>query len=151
MYIEETIINAVKALLSGRVNEILGETEDRIPPVEFGKDGLGYSAGGNVCPEVTLTQGEREEKDRIVKVDGYTLGITIRADERPSSWADGERVCYAYAGAVGRALAEDPTLGGTVDRAVFMRKKYTPPKKPGCGDGWEVAMTVRVTVEGGAS
>jgi hypothetical protein len=36
LYIEEKILNSVKKLLTGRVNELLGETEYPIPPVEFG-------------------------------------------------------------------------------------------------------------------
>jgi hypothetical protein len=35
-FIEENIINSVKKNLTGRVNELLGETEYPIPPIEFG-------------------------------------------------------------------------------------------------------------------
>jgi hypothetical protein len=71
------------------------------------------------------------------------VSITIRADEG--------RVCYAYAGAVGRALAEDPTLGGAADRAELVKKSYRPPEKPFCGEGWETVLILRIIVEGGAS
>jgi hypothetical protein len=46
------------------------------------------------------------------------------------------------------ALKENPTLGGVVDRAVVVGEKYAPPKKPTFGQGWEVVLTLRVTVEG---
>jgi hypothetical protein len=137
IYIEEIIVNAVTGLLSERVNELLAEGEESVPLVEFGCDGLGFAGG--ICPEITLALGEREEKDRIVRVDVYSVSIAIRADV--------ERVCYAYAGAVGRALAEDPTLGGVVEWAGLVRKKYGPPKTAGCGGGWEAVFTLRVTVE----
>jgi hypothetical protein len=55
--------------------------------------------------------------------------------------------CYAYSGAVSRALYDDPTLGGTVDRAVITGKKYIQPKKTHCGDGWQVIISVRLTIE----
>jgi hypothetical protein len=41
--------------------------------------------------------------------------------------------------------AEDIDL---VDRGVITGKKYVPPKKPYCGDGWELILTLRLTVEG---
>jgi hypothetical protein len=44
LFIEEIIINSLKSLLTGRVNELLGEMEYPIPPIEFGsyRDGSGY-------------------------------------------------------------------------------------------------------------
>jgi hypothetical protein len=36
LLIEEKLLNSVEMLLSGRVNELLGEMEYPIPPVEFG-------------------------------------------------------------------------------------------------------------------
>ena len=46
------------------------------------------------------------------------------------------------------ALKENPTLGGVVDRAVVCGEKYAPPKKPTFGQGWEIVLSLRVTVEG---
>jgi len=57
--------------------------------------------------------------------------------------------CYGYASAVCKALGENPSLGGVVDRAVVSGKKYSSPKKPGCGEEWETVITLRVTVEDG--
>jgi hypothetical protein len=55
--------------------------------------------------------------------------------------------CYAYSGAIGRTFFDDPTLGGTVDRAVITGKKYIAPKKPHCGEGYALIVSLRVTVE----
>jgi hypothetical protein len=55
---------------------------------------------------------------------------------------------YIYAWAVCRALEKNPTLGGAADRAFITAKKFIAPKKINCGQGWEVVLTLRVTVEG---
>jgi hypothetical protein len=140
LFIEETLLNSVKKLLSGRVNELLGEVEDAIPVIGFGK----YRGGSAVVPVVALSTCERSEKERIIRVEAYSLTITLGIPEGP----DSERNGYAYVGAVAAALGEDPTLGGVVDRAVLTGKKYVPPKHPGTGEGWEVILTVRLVVEG---
>jgi hypothetical protein len=140
LFIEETLLNSVKKLLSGRVNELLGEGEDAIPPIEFGT----YRGASAVVPVVALSTGERSEKERIIRVEAYSLTITLSIPEGP----DSERNGYAYAGAVAAAVGEDPTLGGVVDRTVLTGKKYVPPKHPGTGEGWEVILTLRIIVEG---
>jgi hypothetical protein len=140
-YIEEIIINSIKSLLSGRVNELLGEVEFLIPPVEFThKPNGGYYA---VTPELSISTCERSEKDRIVLLDAYKVIITFTCPEQ-----NGERNCYVYAGAVDRALREDSTLGGTADYALLVKKEYIAPKRPGTGEPWEAVLTLRVTVEG---
>ena len=131
----------MKRLLAGQVNEILGKAEFPIPLIEFGD----YSGGSVVVPVISLSTCERMEKERIVRLDTYSLTITLALPENPES----ELHCYAYAAAVDRAMAEDPALGGVASRAVLMGKKYIPPKKAHCGDGWEVILTFRITVEGG--
>jgi hypothetical protein len=140
LFIEENIINSVKKLLSGRVNELLGETEYPIPPVEFGS----YRGGSVVSPVITLSTCERSEKERIIRLDAYTLTVTFTVLEYP----EGERNCYAYAASVATALGENPTLGGAVDRAELAGKRYAPPKHPGTGEGWEAVLTLRIIVEG---
>jgi hypothetical protein len=142
LFIEEIIINSLKSLLTGRVNELLVETEYPIPPVEFGI----YRGGSVIVPAISLSTCERTEKERIIRLDAYTLTITFTLPEHP----EGERNCYAYAWAAATALRENPTLGGTVDRAVLAGKKYTPPKQSGTGDDWEVVLSLRITVEGAA-
>ncbi|GHV82266.1 hypothetical protein AGMMS49991_08240 [Spirochaetia bacterium] len=142
LFVEEAIISSVKRLLTGRVNEILGELEFPTPLIEFS----GYVGGSSVVPVISLTACELTEKERIVRLNAYSLTISLALPESP----DSELYCYAYAAAVDRAAAEDPALGGVASRAVLMGKKYTPPKKPHCGDGWEVVLSVQVTVESDA-
>ena len=140
-FIEQQILRGIRGLLAGRVNEILGEAEFSLPLIEFG----GYEGGSAVVPVISLSTCERTEKERIVRLDAYSLTITLALPENPES----ELHCYAYAAAVDKALAEDPALGGVASRAVLTGKKYVPPKKAHCGEGWEVILTLRVTVEGG--
>jgi hypothetical protein len=119
-FIEEIIINSFKSLLTGRVNELLRETEYPIPPVEFGS----YRDGFFTASVIALSTCERSEKERIVRLDAYTLTIAFAVPEHPA----GERNCYAYASSVATALRENPTLGGIVDRVELTGKRYVPPK-----------------------
>jgi hypothetical protein len=59
LLVEEALLGAVKTLLTGRVNELLGVMEYLIPPVEFSH----RSAGGfyAVTPEIRLSSCERTE------------------------------------------------------------------------------------------
>jgi hypothetical protein len=142
LFVEEAIIEAVKRLLSGRVNEMLDEMKFPIPPVELGT----YRDGSTVVPALALSTCERSEKERIIRLDAYSLTITFGLPETP-----GNEVCayaYAYAAAVDRALREDPVLGGVANRAVLTGKKYVPPKHRGTGEGWEIVLSLRITVEG---
>ncbi|MCL2479762.1 MAG: hypothetical protein FWF22_09675 [Treponema sp.] len=138
--IEMRIMAAVRGLLTGRVNEILGNAENAIPLIELGEASCGYA----VVPEIVLTNCERTEKERIIRQDVYSLTITLAIPETPES----ELHCYAYSGAVSRAVYGDPTLGGVADRAVITGKKYIPPTRTNCGEGWGLAITMRITVEG---
>jgi hypothetical protein len=139
-FIEQQIIDAVKKLLTERVNELLGELQYNIPPVEFGN----YTGSTVVVPVISLTSCERTEKERIILQDAYSLTITFILPETQES----ELYCYTYSNAFDKAVSEDTTLGGVADRAVITTKKYAPPKKADCGQGWELNITVRVTVEG---
>jgi hypothetical protein len=142
LFIEEILLNSLRKLLSGPVNELLEDTEYPIPPIEFGQSVAG---GYAVTPVLRLSTCERTEKERIIRLDAYTLTITLNAPEHP----EGERNCYAYAWAVATALKENLTLGGVADRAELTGKKYTPPKQSGTGGDWELSLTLRITVEGG--
>jgi hypothetical protein len=136
--IESKIITAIKNLLMGRVNEILADSEFSIPVIEFGE----YCGGSAVTPVIFLTACESSEKERIIRQDAYFMTIVFSLPETPEC----ELNCYAYSAAVCKALNESPTLGGVADRAVVSGKKYVQPKKPNCGEGWGVVITVRVTV-----
>jgi hypothetical protein len=139
LYIEESIIGEVKRLLVGRVNELLGEAEFAVPPIELGR----YRGGDVAVPVIGLSAGERTEKERIVRAEAYGLTIAFVVPEMP----EGERRCYAYAAAVATALGEDVTLGGVVDRAELTGKRYGPPKQPGAGGSWELVLSLRITIE----
>jgi hypothetical protein len=140
LYIEEIVLNAVKKLLTGRVNELLGEMERPIPPIELGRSMGGAYA---IAPVVRLCACERNEKERIVRLDVYTLTVAMAVPEHPA----GELNAYAYAAAVAMALREDPILDGTADRAELTGKKYNPPNCAGTGAEWEIILTLRISVE----
>jgi hypothetical protein len=139
-FIEQRIIEAVRKLLSGRVNEILSKWEFLIPVIEFSN----FANIHTVAPAVSLVSCERTEKERIIRLDAYSLSISFTLSETQET----ELYCYGYAAAVCKAIGENPTLGGVVDRAVVSGKKYSQPKKPGCGEDWEMVIALRVTVEG---
>ena len=140
LIIQEAVIGAVKGLLSGRVNEILRDEEFDTPVIEFGN----YSGESCVVPVVALASCEKSEKERIICIDAYSVSITFSLPDKFET----ESQCYAICAAVCMALKENPTLGGVVDRAVVVGEKYAPPKKPTFGQGWEVVLSLRVTVEG---
>ena len=138
-FIEQQITTAVRKLLTGRVNEILENWEFLVPVIEFGNIGSGYAT----APAITLSSCERTEKERIIRLDAYSLTINLSLQEHQ----DAEMYCYGYSHAFRKALGEDVTLGGIADRAVIVGIKYVPPKKPNCGQGWELVLTLRITVE----
>jgi hypothetical protein len=121
------------------VNEILSEWEFLMPVIEFSA----FANKHTVVPAVSLVSCERTEKERIIRLDAYSVSITFTIPETQET----ELYCYGYAAAVCKAISENPTLGGIVDRAVVNGKKYSSPKKPGCGEDWEVTIDLRVTVE----
>ena len=139
VFIEQQILDAIKKLLTGLVNELLGKVQYAIPIVEIGN----YTGSAVVNPTVSLFSCEQSEKERIIKINAYSLTITFNVPETP----DSELYCYVYAWAVCKAIEQNPTLGGVVDRAVLTRKKYIKPKKAACGQDWEISMTFRLTVE----
>ena len=139
-FVETRIIGAVRKLLVERGNEFLNEMEFYVPVIEFGS----FEGGNTVKPVIALVGSERTEKERIILLDAYVLTITFTFPDTPEA----EMYCYAYAGVVSRAIKENPTLSGIVERAVITGKKYVPPKITGCGGSWEVVLTLRLTIEG---
>jgi hypothetical protein len=137
-FIEQQIIMAVKKILDGQVNEIFQNWELVVPIIEFGT--VGKFA---VSPVVSLSSCERTKKERIIRQDAYSMSISFTLQEHE----DGELYCYGYAYAFCKALNEDVTLGGVVNRAVITGKKYIPPKKPNCGEGWGLVLSLRITTE----
>ena len=141
-FIEQRIIGTIRKLLTVRVNELLGDLDFHIPLIELGE----YVGNTAVSPAITLSTCERSEKERIIQLDAYSLIIAFSLPENP----DSELHCYIYAWAVCKAVEENPALGGVVDRAVINGKKYIVPKEHNCGQGWEIVLTLRITVEGTA-
>jgi len=139
-FIELRILEAVRRLLTGKVNELLGDMPLQIPFFEFSD----YKGEATVVPVVALSSCERNEKERLLLIDAYSLSITFNVPET----ADAELFCYAYAAAIGRALYLNPTLGGIADRVLITGKKYNQPKTANCGHDWQVVISLRITVEG---
>jgi hypothetical protein len=139
-FIEQRILEAVRGLLTGKVNEMLGKMEYPIPIIEFGNYGCVYA----VAPIIILSSCESSEKERIIRLETYSMTITLELPETPES----ELYCYAYSSAIGWSVYDNPTFDGVVERAVITGKKYCPPKKPNCGQGWEVTLNLRIIVEG---
>jgi hypothetical protein len=138
-FIEQQIIDAVKNLMTGRVNELLSEFEFQLPVIEFSD----YQGQFIVVPVINLTTCERTEKERIIRLDVYSMSIHFSFPETTES----ELYCYVFSAALNEALNEDPTLGGIADRAILMEKKYIPPNRPNCGDSWKIVISLRITVE----
>jgi hypothetical protein len=138
-FIEMQLITAVRNLLSGRVNELLSGFQFYIPLIEFGNYN-GYEA---IVPTITLTSCECSEKERIIRMDAYSLTITFTLPETTYS----ELYCYAYSAAVCKAIEQNPTFDGIADRATVTGKKYIQPKKRNCGEDWELVITLRIVTE----
>jgi hypothetical protein len=140
MTTEKRILAAIKNLLEEKVNEYLEGCEFRLPVIDFSSG----SGGDYVCPVMKLVTAERTEKDRIIQLDVYTLTLTL-------SFAfpdrDGERNCYVFAGAAEKALRENHALNGAADWVKMVRKEYKAPRRADTGEGWELVLTLRVTVE----
>ena len=137
-FIEQQILQAVRELLTGKVNEILGELAFSIPLIEFGN----YRSGKVIVPVITLNTCEMTEKERIIRLDCYSMNITFTFPDTQ----DAELHCYTYSDAVRKALEQDKTLGGVVDRAIITGKKYMPPRNPECNEGFGVIMILRLTL-----
>jgi len=138
--IEMDIKEAVRKLLLGRVNEILNEYQFMFGVFE---DGL-FKSNITIVPVINITKCERTEKERIICIDAYSLTISLSVPEND----DSEYFCYGYSHAIDKALKENPTLGGKVDKAIVTDVKVLPPKVANCGMEWEATVNVRITVEG---
>ena len=110
-----------------------------VPIIEFCGNGCGYGA----VPVVALHSCERTEKEWIIRLAAYTVTVTFALPESFET----EEQCYCYCAAICRAIKEQPTLSGVVDRTQVLGEKYTPPKTQGCGESWCVSITLRVTLE----
>ena len=140
LFIEEKIIGAIKNLFSVQVNEILNNWNFVIPLFEFSD----YGGLSSITPVISLSSCEQTEKERIIKIDAYSMTIMVSIAENPEN----ELFCYGYSNAFDKALSLDKTLNGIVTCATITGKKYIPPKVPNCGMEWELVISLRITVEG---
>ena len=137
--IEIQILEKIRKLLTERVNEILEQRQFLMPLFELSE----FKGRLAVVPVIALTNCERTEKERIIQQDVYSMTVNFSVPETSES----ELYCYAYSSAVCRAIGENSTLGGIVDRIAIIGKKVLPPKKLNCGMDWEVTINLRITVE----
>jgi hypothetical protein len=134
--VEERILGAVWVLVLDGVNDELLKMDDDVPELEMRGGCLAGAAYVKhpVRGTVGLEAVERTEKERIVRLDAYRVIVTLNASER---------YCYRYAYALEKAIENDVTLGGIVERVLFEKKVY---KKT--LNGMDAVFTLRITVEG---
>ena len=140
LFIEEAIIEAVKKLLSETVNRYFEKLEYQLSMIEFNN----YANRYFITPTITITGCEQTEKERVIKLNVFSLTITCNIPEMPESGL----YSFAYLAGIRKAVMENPTLNGVVDRAVLTSEKIIQPKVHGCGQEWQVIINLRVTVEG---
>jgi len=137
--IEIQMLEKIRGILKERVNEILEQRQFLLPLFEISD----FKDGSAVVPVIAILSCERTEKERIIQQDAYSLTISFSVRETEES----ELFCYSYLTAVCKAIGENHTLGGIVDRINVTGKKVIPPKKANCGMDWEVVISLRITVE----
>ncbi|MDR0584490.1 MAG: hypothetical protein LBG57_09110 [Treponema sp.] len=124
-FIEEEIEGALFRLLDEPVNYFLREMELKAPPLDV----CGKPGGEAIYPDVFLSECERTEKERIIRIDAYSVSVTFPVPDSEEA----DVYCFACAAAFEKALDANPTLGGMANRAVLTGKKYTRPKSPAAG------------------
>ena len=75
IFIEQQIVDAVRKLLTGKVNEKLNNWNFFFPLIEFS----GYSGASANVPVISLSSCEQTEKERIIRQDAYTITISFPA------------------------------------------------------------------------
>ena len=118
--VEQIIVAAIQALLSGKVNELLQKYHFFVPPIQFGNFSLSKHT---VSPTISLSAHELTEKERIARLNIYIVTIRFTFHQQ------NELYCYAYARTIRKAITDDPTLGGVVDWIDIIGKASMPPKK----------------------
>jgi len=138
-FIELQILEVIKGLLKGQVNEVLNNRQMMLNLFEISE----FKDGSAVVPIITVSGCEKTEKERIIRLDAYSVTISFNLRETPET----ELYCYAYTTAVNKVIRDYPSLGGIVDRVVVIGTKVEPPKVANCGMDWKVEIKLRITVE----
>jgi hypothetical protein len=134
---EEMLLEMTEELLSGAVNFYLNELDETVPQLEIVKN---RSLGGyGVKPDIDISECELSEKERIIKLQAYTVNISFCL-----KGSENKRLLYIYAYAIEKAINDDPTFGSVADRVTLSHKKYSQKT----ADVWEIVITVRATMEG---
>jgi hypothetical protein len=128
---EEMLLEMTAELLSGGVNYYLNEIDETVPLFEI--EGQRKLGAYGVKPDIDVSDCELSEKERVIKLQAYTLTITfcVKGFEH-------KRLLYIYAYAIEKAIGDDPTFGGVADRVALTHKKYS---------GEQVVITLRATLE----
>jgi hypothetical protein len=134
--IEPRILEALRHLLTGRVNELLLELHHQIPLVENGH----FDSFSAVSPVITIGNSKITEKERIIHQRTFKVKITLEVAESP----DSELLCYFYINAFLRALIKNPTLYAVAQYASAVKTDVIPPKKPNCGESWQVKLSLKI-------
>jgi hypothetical protein len=129
---EEVLIEMTEKLLGGAANDYLSEFDVAIPLFEV--EGSRQLVCFGVRPEIEISECELTEKERVIKSEAYTLKITFQNKSK--------NLIYYYAYAIQRAIDDDVSFGGIVDRVTLVHKKYQQ-KNNGC----EIIITLRATLE----
>jgi hypothetical protein len=140
LFIEDTIIEGVKSLLTSRMNELIADIDCNIPIIEFGN----YSGANVIVPKIAFTSCERTEKERLILLDAYSITITFDVPDNP----DSVLFTWVYFCAANKVFNDSPTLGGIADRLTLTSEDIKPPKVLNCGQDWQVIVKLRLTVEG---
>jgi hypothetical protein len=128
---EEMLLEMTEELLSSAVNYYLNELDETVPLFEIEKK---RSLGAyGVKPLIDITECELSEKERVIKLQAYTLTITFCV-----KGFENKRLLYIYAYAIEKAIACDPTFCGVADRVALTHKKYS---------AEQVVITLRATLE----
>ena len=138
-FVEKEIINAIRKLLTCQVNEVLGAMEWNIPLFEISE----YRGSIVVVPMILLKKCERTEKERIIKLDTYSVQIKFNVLDFPES----ENNCYAYSYAISKIIDENPTLNEIVTKAEITSKEIIHPKVK--SDYWEIVVYIKIVNERG--
>ena len=77
-FIELKILEVIKGLLTGQVNEVLNNRQLMLELFEISE----FKDGSAVVPIINVKSCERTEKERIIRVDAYSVLISFSLRER---------------------------------------------------------------------